>query len=139
MSDLSSILAVESLPTANATPSCTKAIHFLLLVAIASLLETQKSKPRNVLTSPAANAFTVLKSLEVTSVVPNRSEICFGDTTMYLFSEGSTSARSMISFACLNLAIVKPAVPASVMICDPGSATEVPPATPVSAAAVVCP
>lgn len=84
MSDLSSILAVESLPTANATPSCTKAIHFLLLEAIASLLVTQKSKPKKVLTSPDANAFTVLKSLEVTSVVPNRSEICFGDTMMYL-------------------------------------------------------
>ena len=110
MSALSSILAVTSFPTAKVIPSLTKAIQSLLDVARFSLLDTIKLNPKNELTSPEANAFTVLKSLEVTSVVPNKSVICLGPTTMYLGSEGSTSAKSKICFAVLNFAIVKPTV-----------------------------
>ncbi len=88
-------------------------------------------KPRNELTSPFAKALTLLKSLDVTSVVPNRSVICFGDTAMYLAIDGSTEAASKISFADLNLAIVKPAVPLSVMAWLPGRAVAVEPVSPV--------
>ena len=81
--------------------------------AIDSLFDTIKLKPKNELISPFANALTVLKSELVTSVVPNRSLICLGDTIMNLGIEGSTLAKSNFSFAVLNLAIVKPSVPDS--------------------------
>ena len=87
-----------------------------MLVPTANLLDTTKLNPKNELISPEARALTVLKSLEVTSVVPNKSVICLGPTTMCLGSEGSTSAKSKISFACLSLAIVNLPVPASAMI-----------------------
>ena len=67
----------------------------------------------------------------VTDVVPNRSSICRGDTTMYLLIDGSTELRSKVLFAVLNFAIVNPSVPLSVIACPPGSAVEVPPDTPV--------
>ena len=60
------------------------AIHFLLEDAIDSLFDTIKLKPKNELISPFANALTVLKSELVTSVVPNRSVICLGETTINL-------------------------------------------------------
>ena len=82
-----------------------------MLVPTANLLDTTKLNHKNELISPEARALTVLKSLEVTSVVPNKSVICLGPTTTYLGSEGSTSAKSKICFAVLNLAIVNLPVP----------------------------
>jgi hypothetical protein len=79
-----------------------------------SLFDTVKLKPRNEFTSPFANAFTVLKSDEVTSVVPKRFVICSGPTTMCLGIEGSTLAKSKVCFAVLNFAIVKPVPPAAI-------------------------
>ena len=80
-----------------------------------SLFDTIKLKPRNELISPFANALTVLKSELVTSVVPKRSVICFGDTIMCLGIDGSTLPKSRVSFALLNLAIVKPAEPCAIV------------------------
>ena len=88
-------------------------MHFLFEEAIDSLLLTIKLKPRNELISPLANAFTELKSELVTSVVPKRSVICLGDTTICLGIDGSTLAKSNFSFAVLNFAIVRPSVPLS--------------------------
>jgi hypothetical protein len=79
-----------------------------------SLFDTMKLKPRNWLISPFANALTVLKSDEVTSVVPNKSVICFGPTMMCLGIDGSTLFKSRVCFAVLNLAIVKPAEPCTI-------------------------
>jgi hypothetical protein len=59
-------------------PSIAQTRQSLLDDADVSLLDTIKLKPRNELTSPFAKALTVLKSLDVTSVVPNKSVICFG-------------------------------------------------------------
>ncbi len=89
-------------------------------------------KPRNELTSPFAKALTELKSLDVTSVVPNRSVICFGETAIYLEILGSTEAASKISLADLNLAIVKPSVPLSVIFWLDGRAVDVDPVSPVN-------
>ena len=114
-------------------PSIAQTRQSLLDDAIASLLDTIKLKPRNELTSPFAKAFTELKSLEVTSVVPNKSVICLGPTAMYLVIDGSTDAASRSSFALLNFAIVKPAVPLSVIFWLPGRAVDVDPVSPVNA------
>ena len=94
-----------SLPIPKAIPSCAKAIHDLVVLDKDSLFDTMKLKPRNEFTSPLANALTVLKSELVTSVVPNRSVICFGDTMMCLGIEGSTLPKSRVCFAVLNFAI----------------------------------
>ena len=103
-----------SLPIPKAIPSCAKAIHDLVVLDKDSLFDTMKLKPRNEFTSPLANALTVLKSELVTSVVPKRSVICLGHTMMCLGIEGSTSPRSRVCLAVLNLAIVKPAEPCTI-------------------------
>ena len=78
--------------------------------------------------------FTVLKSLDFTSVVANRSWICFGPQTKYLFKDGSTSPLSKKYLVSNNLAIVNPSVCCAVEnLDDDGNATAVAPATPVSA------
>ncbi len=136
MSALSSILASTSLPTPNVMPSDAKAITFLLEDSIDNLFDTIKLKPKNELISPFANALTVLKSELVTSVVPNRSVICLGDTTINLAIDGSTLAKSNFSFAVLNFAIVKPSVPLSVIFCAEGNTVEVDPVSPVNAVPV---
>ena len=41
----------------------------------------------------------MLKSEDVTSVVPNKSVICFGPTTIVLGIDGSTELLSKISLA----------------------------------------
>jgi hypothetical protein len=98
---------------------------------MSSLLDTIKLKPKNELTSPFAKAFTELKSLDVTSVVPKRSVICRGPTAMNLEILGSTDALSKISFAVLSLAIVNPPVLASVIFWLEGRAVAVEPVSPV--------
>ena len=108
-------------------------MHFLFEEAIDSLLLTIKLKPRNELISPLANAFTELKSELVTSVVPNRSVICLGDTTINLAIDGSTLAKSNFSFAVLNFAIVKPSEPDSTIFCAAGNEVDVLPVSPVNA------
>ena len=62
----------------------------------------------------------MLKSELVTSVVPNKSVICLGPTTIVLGRLGSTDALSRVSLAVLNFAIVNPAVPLSVIFCADG-------------------
>ena len=58
--------------------------------------------------SPLANALTVLKSELVTSVVPNRSVICLGETTINLAIDGSTLAKSNFSFVVLQTFLSHP-------------------------------
>ena len=116
MSALSSILADTSLPIARVIPSCAKAMQVLSLPDFASLFDTVNLNPRNESISPCTNAFTVLKSELVTSVVDKRFVICSGHTIMCLGIEGSTLARSKVCLAVLNLAIVKPAPPAAIAV-----------------------
>ena len=73
-----------SWPNANLIPSIANAKHSLLLDAIDSLFEVMKLKPKNELISPFAKALTVLKSEDVTWVVPNKSEICFAAARLFL-------------------------------------------------------
>ena len=133
MSALSSILVIKSWPIAILHPSIAQTRQSLLDEADVSLLETIKLKPKNELTSPFAKLFTVLKSLDVTSVVPNKSVICFGDTAMYLGILGSTEEASKISFADLSFAIVKPSVPPSVIFWLEGRTVDILPVSPVKA------
>ena len=59
--------------------------------------------------------------------------ICLGPTAMYLVIDGSTDAASRSSFALLNFAIVKPAVPLSVIFWLDGRGVDVDPVSPVKA------
>ena len=107
-----------ALPSAQKiTESGTAGLTIAKLRSAKEIMDSQSidpSIPRTIVVSPK-QITDLLGTTEVTSVVPNKSVICLGPTTIVLGSDGSTDAASRVSLAVLNFAIVNPAVPLSVI------------------------